>query len=524
MTTPRPEPLKPLPRATLAWLRARAPWLAALVTLATILLTERSGWPVGVFYDDGIYLDLARSLIAGEGYRHAALPDSPRGVHYPPLFPMWLAAWSWLRSLFGPHDVVAWLKLGNSLLAALAVALWSTWAARRLALHVVVASLLSAASVLIVPARAVTSTLFSEPLSWVLLALALLLGDAPSPDEHTGRERRWMGALVAGLLSVTRSALLPFSIAAALDSLRARSLSGAQRVGLAAVCLTPALIFAIWTMRYAADIPDAWRGNYGTYASMWRESWSAPSDLVALAGRQLGGFWRIAAAIWSAPGAVIALLALAAGLVPLWRAQRWAVLGLAGYVLLVLIWPIEPDRFVWGLLPLIALVSAAGVSELVRRFGAYRPTAVAGLLLVLLPLGACGRWTARGYANRGWIVPQEIAARNASPLVGWGRTLPRDAIVLTGNDPLFALATGLRAAPALPPDLGEASGRPRSTPASRLEASACALGRGWLAIGDSADQVGVALRAAMRSSAPRLSLTERVQLDGAGEAWRFGCP
>jgi hypothetical protein len=297
----------------------------------------------------------------------------------------------------------------------------------------------------------------------------------------------------------------------------------ARRLALAALCLTPALVFSVWTMRYGAEIPDAWRGNYGTYTSMWRESWSTPADLLALVGRQLAGFWRIASAIWSAPGAVIAFVALAAGLRTLWRAQRWVAIGLAGYVALVLIWPIEPDRFVWGILPLIALVPAAGVAELLRRVGQRRLTALAALVLVALPLGACGRWSARGYINRGWVLPQEIAARNAAPLVRWGRALPRDAVVVTGNDALFALATGLRAVPALPPDLGEASGRPRSTPAGRLEASACTIGQGWLAVGDSTDQVGTALRAAARTAASRLSLTERVQLDGRGEAWRFHC-
>ena len=105
--------------------------------------------------------------------------------------------------------------------------------------------------------------------------------------------------------------------------------------------------------------------------------------------------------------------ALAAGLRTLWRAQRWVAIGLAGYVALVLVWPIEPDRFVWGILPLIALVPAAGVAELLRRVGQRRLSALAVLVLVALPLGACGRWSARGYINRGWVLPQEIAARNA---------------------------------------------------------------------------------------------------------------
>jgi hypothetical protein len=107
--------------------------------------------------------------------------------------------------------------------------------------------------------------------------------------------------------------------------------------------------------------------------------------------------------------------------------------------------------------------------------------------------------------------------------VRWGRTLPADAVVVTGNDPLFAMATGRRAAPALPPDLGEASGRPLATPAQRLERSACELPSGWIAVGDSADQVGAALRQLLASRSSRLHVSERAAIGGRGAAWRFSC-
>jgi len=40
---------------------------------------------VGVFYDDGFYLSLARSLAEGHGYRLLYLPGAPEAVHHPPL-------------------------------------------------------------------------------------------------------------------------------------------------------------------------------------------------------------------------------------------------------------------------------------------------------------------------------------------------------------------------------------------------------------------------------------------------------
>lgn len=495
----------------------RAPWLAALVTLVLLVTTDGGAASVGVFYDDGIYLDLARALISGEGYRHLALPGAPEGVHYPPLFPAWLALWSWARSLAGPHDVVAWLKLGNVLLTALAVAGWATWGVRRLALHPVLAGGVVAASLLIVPARAVTSVLFSEPLSWVLLAAALLA----VPDERDSRARGVLGAVIVALLPMARTILLPFTLAGAWHS--ARRGDGRWRLPLAALCLAPMAGWSLWTMLHAPGIPGGWQANYGSYTGMWLASWSSPADLADLALRQLAGFARIAGAIWSVPGAVIAVPCVVAGCLRLWTVQRWALAGLAGYVALVLVWPIEPDRFVWGVLPLVASLGAAGAVDVVTRLRHRRLLAAAALVLVALPVGACARWTVAGYRNRGWAVPQEIAERNAAPLVRWGRTLPSNAIVVTGNDPLFAMATGRRAVPALPPDLGEARGRPLTTPAQRLEWSACELGEGWLAIGDSEDQVGVALRQLLRSTSSRLAVTKRLQLEGRAEAWRFRC-
>src|SRR3989442_4464881 len=43
---------------------------------------------VGVFYDDGLYADVAYALTHGLGYVHPHLPGHPAVVHYPPLYPL----------------------------------------------------------------------------------------------------------------------------------------------------------------------------------------------------------------------------------------------------------------------------------------------------------------------------------------------------------------------------------------------------------------------------------------------------
>ncbi|HTG53416.1 MAG TPA: hypothetical protein VL980_01150, partial [Gemmatimonadaceae bacterium] len=111
-----------------------APWPLAAAAFALLATTAGAPMPVGVFYDDGIYFDLARALASGAGYHHLALPGAPAGVHYPPLYPAWLALWGAARPPLASLGLLAWLKIGNALLAALSIVPWTRWSARRLGL------------------------------------------------------------------------------------------------------------------------------------------------------------------------------------------------------------------------------------------------------------------------------------------------------------------------------------------------------------------------------------------------------
>ena len=64
--------------------------IAALVLLVAILTV--TPWPVGAFQDDAIYTVLAKALATGEGFRLINLPGSPHNTHYPPGYPLVLAA------------------------------------------------------------------------------------------------------------------------------------------------------------------------------------------------------------------------------------------------------------------------------------------------------------------------------------------------------------------------------------------------------------------------------------------------
>ncbi len=511
-------------------LSAAAPWAAALATLAVLALTRGDAMPVGVFYDDGIYADLAKSLLAGAGYHHTALPGAPAGVHYPPLYPAWLALWSLLRPPVAALGSIAWLKAGNALLAAASVVAWGRWGARRFSLGWG-APLLAAAAVLMVPARAVTGTLFSEPLSWLLLGLTFDLADAPDDAAPPSRSRAIGAAVIAALLPLARTILLPVTLAVAwrMATEPGKPVAVRQREAmLAAFMLIPTLAWVAFTRQHAHEIPAAWTGSYGSYGGMWRESVNGIGELFALMGHQVSGLLRVGRQAWSAPGMVLALLATAAGL---WHVRGWrsvALFGTTGYLAVVLIWPISPDRFLWGILPLLMILLVGGACTLAalvpERYVAKVPRAAIAAVLLLLPVATCARLNIRGYRNDGWIVPQRHEAEAYAPVVTWAATLPRDAVILTADDPLVAQATGLKAAPLLSPDLRETRGAPALRSAEeRVTMSACAAGAGWMVVIDTLDEAGAAIAAIRANAASPVKLGDPVHLDGARMAVQFRC-
>ena len=104
--------------------------------------------------------------------------------------------------------------------------------------------------------------------------------------------------------------------------------------------------------------------------------------------------------------------------------------------------------------PLAELVPASALERL--------PRSAVAVVILLLPVATCTRLNVRGYAAQ-WVGGAAAAPGRwrTAPVVAWAATLPRDAVILTADDPLVAQATGLRAAPLLSPDLRETRGAPR---------------------------------------------------------------
>src|ERR1035438_7740943 len=60
---------------------------AALVPSAWLAWHFRSMPQMGAYHDDAVYLESAKSLAEGHGYRIPSVPDAPYQTKYPPVFP-----------------------------------------------------------------------------------------------------------------------------------------------------------------------------------------------------------------------------------------------------------------------------------------------------------------------------------------------------------------------------------------------------------------------------------------------------
>jgi len=426
-----------------------------------VVALNLTGSLVGVFYDDGIYLALARSLAEGHGYRLLYLPGAPGAVHYPFLYPLWLAALSKLAPAF-PASVV-WLKAANALLLGLGAALLVLYLDRRLEqptwrleqptwrLAVLIAAAATA-----LPLVTVASVLFAEPLFLVVLVAACWAGDAAR--EASSRRATWLLAGAAGLLAgaaaLTRSlgvtvvAAVPFSLL-----LARRPRAALLAAGAAALCLAPWLL---WVAHHRADVDPALVAGYGTYTDLLAQAgWSTLSP----AG--IAGVLRPVGAVALAPFhgwlrfflGVPALGLVAAGFGPLLRRAPSLAWTLLAYAAIVVIWPYGPDRFVWAAWPFLAVAFFAGAGQvLARARAAAEPTATVGRwcvsACVLLVVGGYGFYQVRGYVRGDATRLQRGISATMADLVPWVRaSTAADAVVAGEDEALLWLYTGRRAVP-----------------------------------------------------------------------------
>ena len=446
----------PATRAAFDALERRAPWVAAILTLVAAILTTTSD-PIGVFNDDGLYLLTAKALAEGQGYVYPHLPGTPPAIHYPPVWPLLLAA-VWKVAPAFPASV-GWFKLINPVVIAAAAGASVHFGQRQLGLRWWVALGGVAAATLSVPVLLLTNLLLSEPLFLLLLLPTLLVTERLVRDG--GVARALFAAVLVALLVLVRTLGGVVLIAGVLLLLRERR----WRETLVFAVVTVVLLVPWQRFVWAASpaFPDELRGSYGPYLE-W-----------VIDGYRTGGvpFFREVlatnvAATWTMLGifmsplvegplrqlsAALATLVFVFGLLALAARERAPVTALAfvGYLVAVLSWPFWVDRFYWVMWPLVLLVALAGAATIVQALRVRGRAHLAGAVLAVVTVLAIGHETynARGLA-RGW---ERSASRE---MTGAGIRLVRQVnddpsldgkLIAAELAPMLALYTGLQVLP-----------------------------------------------------------------------------
>jgi len=459
--------------------------VAAGLGLIVALLAVRGMVPAGagVYYDDGVYLALAQSLADGDGYTYANLPGDVPGVKYPPLYPAVLAGALELLPAY-PGNLAA-LKALNAALIGLAAALSllvfvAAWRGptsaggsefvrpdvvmpdhdARVRIGPVAALAVFGLAALLAWSSAQTmvlaTALLSEPL--FLVAAFAALGLAGRRDAHPA-----LVGLLAAAAFLTRS----IGVAVVAAVVAAELLRRGPRLGrrlkrlayLAAGTLPPMAAWLTWSAARADQIPEPLVGQYGSYAGWYAGGVGGlPGRLGEIATAHSPTFLSNLEMLWIPDAAsttanfVLAVL----GVVTLVGAARIARGNLAlalfpfAYLLVVLTWPYEPDRFFYAIIPALTLLLAAGalaLTERIRedmpRWGGPAVAVVAGVLWL-----NSAAYEAEAHTNRAWTMFQAAPAAAYGPLTTWIRdNTPPEAVVASGLDPYVYWETGRAAVP-----------------------------------------------------------------------------
>lgn len=456
-----------------AGMAKHAALLAFVAGLLAGLLTMTTD-PIGVFYDDAIYLLTAKAIATGQGYVYPHLPGLPPAIHYPPGWPALLAI-VWKLAPAFPASV-PWFKLINPVLLGLVGAGMTVLGRRALGLPWWGALGTAIAAVTAVPVLVLANVLLSEPLFLALLFPALLVcermtrvapGDAPGdvPSGATGHPVALRTILLAAVLTaailLTRTIAGVLFIAAVMVLLRDRRWRDAAIYTAVVVLLM--LPWQLFVSRSGAGFPDELRGSYGPYLE-WvvggyrTGGWPFFRDVLV---QNTHDGWVMLGAFVSplARGAVRELLAalavvtLVAALVTTWLGLRARVtaLALSGYLVAVLMWPYQTERFLWAVWPWALLVTAAGAYALwsgARRRGLVRSARLTFVCAVILALGH-ETYAVRGLA-RGYAYSASTQMTNSTlPLVRYVLGEPRLAgrVIAADGSPIVALYSGITVVP-----------------------------------------------------------------------------
>lgn len=449
--------------------------LMVMVAVVPVLVAWWASVPyvVGVWHDDGVYALLGRAIATGEGFHYTQLPGAPAATHYPPAYPLLLAA-VWRLAPSFPDNISAFLAV-NAMLAGVAALGAYQFVRARLAWRDEAAAAFALMAMLVTPALALSGAVLSESLFLAALWPALQYADdvADRPGDARGL---LMSGVSMGALMLVRTHAVAALLALAVVLVARRQVAPAIRiVGAAAVVVLP---WQVWTMLATPPLAPPLEGAYGSYLGWFAEGLreGGMSFVLATARINAAELWLLLQdrvvpgdIQWIRTVATATLLALAG--VGAWSLSRRApvtAIFLAFYLSIVVVWPYAPWRFLWAVWPMVLLFAACGGWWCWTCAQSTNARALAALVIAVPAFGML-RTEFRAYAARAWQAPALQAGAQIAPLITWvGRhTRPSD-IVLSEGEQVISLFTGRRAAPTAPFSAREYVS-PRTAAASAIE-------------------------------------------------------
>jgi hypothetical protein len=428
--------------------------LAVLSALAVVVSIEP--FPVGVFQDDGVYTVLAKSLATGQGYRYLHLPDAPNATHFPPAYPLFLAGlWKLFPSFPGN---VTLFKFANAGFIGLSAVLAWLFARRWLRMSQLAAAISVAVFTACAPVVLMSVMVMSEPL--FLAALFPVLMAAERAAKSGSNRDALVAGTAGGALALIRTLGIVTIPATALVLLwRRRPLAALL------VCVAGALVmlpWQLWVAAHDAEMPAVFLGKYGSYAGWLLEGireggveWVATLSWFNLRLFVGGGWDTLAVDSFPVPLRFVATFVATAFFALGWwlmlRRAPVSALMVAGYLSLVVMWPFPPQRFTFGIWPLLGLIFGLAVESILRWRPEARSHAAlrwAGVALAALLMVGYATSNYRSASRGWWTSIQGYVADRAKPAAEWvSANTPEDAVIVAEDDVLIHLYTGRRAVP-----------------------------------------------------------------------------
>lgn len=440
-----------------------------LVVIVTgLLLGTAAFWGVnksilGLFHDDGIYAVVGKAVAQGDGYRIVSLPTAPAQTKYPFVY-SYLLSWLWAIEPSFPQNIALLKALNVAIFVAIFFA--AVYYYRRSSRGSTTAATVFGLVVCTNPIIFGFTDYVLSDLLLVLITLIALGSCAGINDAQASCSHFFTLAVIVGIACLTRSAALPLAFAGALHAFSFRGWRGAGWFLIALlVIVAPWLVWLSFHAQQPANPLFAYYIAYDLNGASTGDlaGWvSSRASILAGNGRHLLNMFDLFYLTPLLPGSglligffsLLGLIESARGNDPFLRAL------IISSVVLLLVWPFHPGRYLAPLAPVIVLFLFRGVlwgkSWLGARLAdhwarqwlaqlAWCPVAVVlllnGVWLSSFLLMTDDRTTRSLYGRRvpyGWRGFEESFA--------WIRehTVP-ETVLATAYDPMYYLYTGRRA-------------------------------------------------------------------------------